>query len=110
MTYRCGIAPGIPGLTPGPSHIFCDGCGEVYLIVPGRGGAAPSWFLDEKAPPGWRVVHLYEGTARQDWCPKCARVQPRCCDSCANKSCGDVGQAMTTLCGRFVRDIAAQGT
>ena len=68
MTYRCGIGPGIPGLEPGPPHIFCDVCGRRFEAKARRGGP-PSWLLNGKAPRGWRVVRTVNGT-RQDYCPE----------------------------------------
>jgi hypothetical protein len=106
MTYRAGIGPGIPGLEPGPPHIFCDGCG-LKFEVHSRFGGAPAWFLDGKAPKGWQVIASRTETGlvlfRLDWCPKCRTAQPRCCDECAHPGCHNVGHEMTTMCHFFVR-------
>lgn len=78
MSYHCGVGHGMQalGYSPREPHIQCDGCLKVYVIkARGAGGAAPAWFIDGKAPPGWRKVN--EGTTvepvRRDYCKDCKR-------------------------------------
>lgn len=78
MSYHAGVGGhlavtmGIPECGP---HIKCDGCGvEKHIKGRGAGGnIAPSWLLDNKAPPGWKLVRSkVDGDAgRVDYCPKC---------------------------------------
>lgn len=57
------------GIPSGPPRITCDGCGLVYEI-PRRGfGVPPKWFLDGKAPPGWKRGPRDE--KRWDKCTRC---------------------------------------
>lgn len=80
MTYRCGIAwPGAPADPPRhePPRIVCDGCGDT-VVVGGRrpGGPPPAWFMDGKAPPGWRLRRLGPGGERRDdRCPRCRATE-----------------------------------
>jgi hypothetical protein len=71
VSYRCGVGAGMHklGFEPCEPAIVCDGCGLVHNIV-GRGFSnAPAWFLDGKAPRGWRQQK--DGDARKDYCPRC---------------------------------------
>ena len=72
MSYRCGIGGGMErfGLTPGPPHIRCDGCG-ITLEARTKSGGPPAWLLNGKAPRGWKCVRDAEHYTRQDWCPRC---------------------------------------
>ena len=67
MAYHIGICPGMQqlGFTPCDPHITCDGCDAARFIR----GLPPVWFLDGKAPPGWKLVR--DGEARRDYCPRC---------------------------------------
>lgn len=73
MTYYCGTA----GLTrlgianDGP-RIVCDECGIVYRLRTDR--PPPAWFMDGKAPPGWKRM---EKPKRHDRCANCRKkVKP----------------------------------
>lgn len=75
MTYHSGTSGlghiGIPDDVP---RIVCDGCGRVHRIAQGR--PPPTWFLDGKAPKGWRRdrEELSGGRLRRrDFCPECRR-------------------------------------
>lgn len=74
MSYHCGIGDGMRGIgmAPREPYITCDRCGKVQLIAKPR-HPPPSWFLDGKAPPGWRVVYPIEtgDAARRDYCKEC---------------------------------------
>lgn len=69
MSYLCGLGPGIPG-GPRDPVIICDGCGAekriTYSHVP------PLWFMDGKAPPGWKGRRHTDGR-REDYCPTCKK-------------------------------------
>jgi hypothetical protein len=73
MTYHIGIGASLAaafGRTAQEPHITCDGCGLVRSVFRARGVGAPAaWFLDGKAPPGWRLINCKDG--RSDYCPRC---------------------------------------
>ncbi len=72
MSYRIGNGLGMAafGFPPAEPAIICDGCGLVYDIVARNRMAPPSWFLDGKAPPKWKLAQSEHG-ARRDFCPRC---------------------------------------
>lgn len=69
MTYIAGThglsGLGIPDDDP---RITCDTCGLIYRVLAGS-HAPPKWFLDGKAPAGWRIDR--ETGHRLDYCPCC---------------------------------------
>jgi hypothetical protein len=74
MSYRVGIGAGMAalGFAPREPHIECDGCGLRWNIPTDR--APPVWFLDGKAPKGWKRVDAIGETdqmERRDYCPRC---------------------------------------
>ena len=80
MSYRAGTRGlgrlGIPDDVP---RIVCDGCGTTYpLVLRGAAGAPPSWFLNGKAPPKWRLARSGSDsdTVRRDYCPLCKEETP----------------------------------
>lgn len=78
MSYRAGIGEGLRalGLEPGPPRVMCDGAGcSALVVIEGRGGMPPRWFINGKGPPRWKTVRdAYEGR-RLDFCPAC-RLAP----------------------------------
>lgn len=71
MSYRAGIGPALAnrlGVEPGGPRITCDGCGLVLNIREDR--PPPSWFLNGRAAPGWKLVKQADGS-RTDLCPRC---------------------------------------
>jgi hypothetical protein len=76
MSYQCGAGQSMArfGLEPGPPHIRCDNCG-MKLEARAKGGCAPTWLLDEKAPRGWLLILRPSGVEgvrlREDYCPAC---------------------------------------
>lgn len=60
MTYQAGCFGSEP-------HIFCDGCGRKHAVHGPRGPF--TWFLDGKAPKGWRLQRV-DGL-RRDLCREC---------------------------------------
>lgn len=83
MTYRPGMDARTAAFLrqqPGDPRIICDGpgCGLVRAI--NRTTALPpAWFLDGKAPPGWKLkrTRIEDGTVeRVDLCPKCKSLDP----------------------------------
>jgi hypothetical protein len=79
MSYRAGMDVRTARFLrqePGEPRIVCDGCGLVRNITTGS-KAPPAWFLDGKAPPGWRRSRPdgLLGGLRQDWCPTCKNKQ-----------------------------------
>ncbi len=67
MTYHAGISSFGADREPG---ITCDGCGLVYSCL--RPSGVPySWCLDNKAPPGWKLVRVEEPFSRKDYCRMC---------------------------------------
>ena len=79
MSYHMGIQGfsrpdwrypvAIPDSKP---HILCDSCG-VQVNLPTGPGRPPAWFLDGRAPPGWKMDR--NGEERLDKCPKCREVR-----------------------------------
>lgn len=78
MSYRAGIGGSLAKRfdVQGPlePHLFCDRCGLVKLCTTRR-SFAPMWLLNNKAPPGWKLIR-YEDPAtgtihREDYCPAC---------------------------------------
>lgn len=69
MSYRAGVGPGLQklGFEPGPPRITCDSCGLRWNLKEDR--RPPAWFLNGKAPPGWRLSR--NGDKRTDLCPRC---------------------------------------
>lgn len=73
MSYHCGIGPrlgAMMGTGDRDPYVKCDGCGVVKHI---GGNIAPAWLLDNKAPPGWKLVRGEIGgyVMRADYCPMC---------------------------------------
>ena len=66
MSYRSGIYIG--SNDDGPPRITCDDCGVQVTI--GDGVLPPSWFIDGKAKPGWKLIRHENGT-RTDYCATC---------------------------------------
>ena len=67
MSYHCGIGEGLPISAQEP-HILCDICGFKFYISTKK--IPPAWFLDGKAPRGWKKV--IDGESRRyDYCKKC---------------------------------------
>jgi hypothetical protein len=67
MSYIAGTQGlGGFGVPDGPPRIVCDGCGMVRRLNTDR--PPPKWFLDMKAPPGWKRT---KALPRRDWCPRC---------------------------------------
>lgn len=66
MTYHCGLS--FPGERREP-HITCDVCGTVHRVANGA-GVPYAWFLDEKAPRGWKRVPQGDGPAAH-YCGRC---------------------------------------
>lgn len=66
MSYRAGTGGlslvGIPDTSP---TITCDMCGKAHEVK----WPPPAWFLDGKAPPGWRIKR--DSDTRTDWCKAC---------------------------------------
>jgi hypothetical protein len=66
MTYHCGVSL---GRHERPPRIVCDGCGAALDIrLP-----PPSWFLDGKPAPKWRMLRKGDGSRRWDLCPTCLK-------------------------------------
>lgn len=78
MTYHVGIGLGMAsiGIRPCEPHISCDGCGLVYNIRTDR--IPPLWFLDGKAPRGWKQIRTSTAdiVSRRDYCPRCKDKMP----------------------------------
>ena len=75
MSYRCGIyepLASVMGVEPGPPRITCDGCGIKHVLRENK--LPPKWFLDGKAPPGWRMDKQRE--VRRDYCRTCKDNNP----------------------------------
>ena len=77
MTYYCGVEKSVSrslGAPSGNPRIECDSCGLVFPVV-GRGVGAvpPAWFLDGKAPRGWRKTINENGEARH-YCSRCKKA------------------------------------
>ena len=74
MTYHCGVDSSIArliGAQPGPPRIECDTCGLWYVIEPrGAGACPPAWFINGRAPRGWRKRTGADGTEKHA-CPRC---------------------------------------
>jgi hypothetical protein len=73
MTYHVGMGVGMSslGFTPCDPHITCDGCGVAHEVM-NRHDAPYKWFLDNKAPPGWKKERKDHGP-RKDFCARCRR-------------------------------------
>jgi hypothetical protein len=69
MSYRAGMSFGPTQTEP---RIICDGCGAERVIR----GLPPAWFLDRKAPPGWRALRMADGSRRWDLCKACWAESP----------------------------------
>lgn len=70
MSYECGIGGGMRriGFEPREPAIRCDGCG-ITVAIANRTSFAPKWFLDGKAPKGWKRID--DCGKRRDYCPRC---------------------------------------
>jgi len=77
MSYRCGIGLGMAkfGFTPGPPVIICDNCGREHAVCGSNSYLPYKWFLNNKAPKGWKTEKTADGLGRVDWCTKC-KVKP----------------------------------
>lgn len=71
MSYRPGMdvrTAHVLGMEAGDPRIICDGCGLVNRVSRPH-GVPFAWFMNGKAPPGWRL--LRNGDVRRDFCPRC---------------------------------------
>ena len=68
MTY-------VPGLGSDAPHVRCDGCGDIAGGVR-KDGFPRAWLLDNKPPPGWRMVRRETGGGlyRRDYCKACEDI------------------------------------